>query len=123
MTSWLRPSKISPSACLPLAPSNVYSFSTASQGSSRRSALSWSRRRLNSFSFARCFFRAATHASWLTTLWVVIWILLVDHVGSGPRADGRRCPRLGSGDDEHTHHPGSRVLAGRVGVGRGRRRA
>src|SRR5687767_6654104 len=92
MTSWLRPSKISPSVCRPFPPSNVYSFSTDSQGSSRRSLLSWSRRRVNSFSLTRCFFRAATHPSWLTTLRVVI--SCPPPSCSTPRADRERSVAL-----------------------------
>ena len=45
----------------------TYGFSTRSHGSARRSALSSSRRRVNSFSFARSRLRASIHASCETT--------------------------------------------------------
>src|SRR6266849_8526676 len=77
MTSWLRPSKRSPSVCVPCSPWKVYGFSTSSQGRLRRSRLSWSRSRVNSFSFARCFFRALSHSSCFTTLWVAMSSLLL----------------------------------------------
>src|SRR5215470_10673186 len=70
MTSWPRPSKRSLRVCVPCSPSKGYGFSTSSQGSWRRSRLSWSRMWVNSFSFARCFFRALSHSSCFTTLWV-----------------------------------------------------
>src|SRR5262245_10710417 len=69
MISWPRPSKRSASVRGPRSPSKVYCFSTSSQGRSRRSRLNWSRIRVNSFSFARCFFRALIHSSCFTTLW------------------------------------------------------
>src|SRR3979490_692873 len=43
--SWLRPPKRCARVSLPFSPSNTYSFLTHSQGSSRRSRLSSSRRR------------------------------------------------------------------------------
>ena len=51
--SWLRPSNRSASVSLPSGPSKTYSLSTLTQGSSRRSALSWSRSRVSSFSLAQ----------------------------------------------------------------------
>src|SRR5262249_37455723 len=47
----------------PSAPSKTYSFSTFTHGSARRSSLSWSRCRVNSFSLARSRRRAASHSS------------------------------------------------------------
>src|SRR5215472_3573638 len=78
MTGWLRPPKRSLSVCGPCSPSKVYCFSTCSHGRSRRSRLSWSRIRVNSFSFARCLFRALSHSSCFTTLWVAMPCLLLE---------------------------------------------
>ena len=50
----------------PLGPSNTYSFSTFSIGSSRRACLSASRWRVNSFSLASSFLRAGSHSSCAT---------------------------------------------------------
>src|SRR5947207_6290473 len=66
--SWRRPSNRSSSLALPSGPSNTYSFSTASHGIRRRSAASASRARVNSFSFMRSCWRAASHSCADTTL-------------------------------------------------------
>src|SRR5215211_7010122 len=63
---------MSASVCRPFSPSKRYSFSTSSHGRSRRSLLSWSRSRVNSFSLARRFLRTASHSSCVTTLEVAI---------------------------------------------------
>src|SRR5579883_212100 len=68
--SWLRPANRSASVSGPFGPSKTYFFSTRSQGSSRRWRLSSSRRRVNSFSAARCARRALRHSSRETTLCV-----------------------------------------------------
>src|SRR5882724_8732204 len=62
MISCLRPSNRSRRLALPLGPSNLYSFSTAIHGIRRRSAASASRAWVNSFSFTRSFWRAASHS-------------------------------------------------------------
>src|SRR6266566_1533910 len=65
--SWLLPSKRSASVSLPFWPSNTYSFSTLSHGSSRRCRLSSLRSRVNSFSLPNSSFRAASHSACDTT--------------------------------------------------------
>src|SRR5258708_25184859 len=65
--SWLRPSNSSGSVLRPSGPTKRYSFSTGCQGRARRAAASWSRLRVNAFSFASSFFRAAIHAFSETT--------------------------------------------------------
>src|SRR4029453_11651411 len=67
MTNWRRPSNRSSRLTLPLGPSNSYCFSTASHGIRRRSAASASRARVNSFSFTRSCWRAASHCCGDTT--------------------------------------------------------
>src|SRR5438045_1925203 len=57
-----RPSNRSSRLALPLGPSNLYSFSTATHGIRRRSAASASRAWVNSFSFTSSFWRAASHS-------------------------------------------------------------
>src|SRR5262245_63968712 len=57
---------------MPLDPSNLYSFSTASHGIRRRLAANASRARVNSFSFTRSFCRAASHSFGDTTFGVFI---------------------------------------------------
>jgi len=61
--SWLLPPNRSASVSLPPGPSNSYGFSILIHGKARRSALSRSRERVNSFSFANSAFRAASHSS------------------------------------------------------------
>src|SRR5215471_7878493 len=75
--SWLRPAKRSASVSFPFGVSNTYFFSTLTHGNSRRSALSLSRSRVNSFSFFRCYLRAASHSSCDTTFRGSIFFLLL----------------------------------------------
>ena len=70
--SWLRPSKRSASFTGPCGASKTYCFSTLTQGSARRAAASWSRRRVSSFSFASRALRASSHSSRETTRCVEI---------------------------------------------------
>src|SRR5258708_32114198 len=60
--SWLLPSESSASVSPPFGPSKTYCFSTFSQGRARRCRASWSRSRVNFFSFARNFLRASIQA-------------------------------------------------------------
>src|SRR5208283_4352473 len=62
-----RPPNRSASVTLPCGPSNTYSFSTFSQGNSRRCRLSSSRNFVNYFSFRRNSFRLAIHSLGDTT--------------------------------------------------------
>src|SRR5439155_9398722 len=48
---------------------NTWPLSTLTHGIARRSALSWSRSRVNSFSLARCALRASSHSSRDTIVW------------------------------------------------------
>src|SRR5579859_586996 len=73
--SWLLCAKSSANVSLPLGPSKTYCFSTFSHGSARRSRLSSSLSRVNSFSFARNAVRAESHSSRETTGW--FWIRLL----------------------------------------------
>ena len=72
MSSCERPSKSSASDFVPASVSKLYSFSTGTQGSSRRFRASSSLRRVSSFSSASSSSRAACHSSWVPTLWFVI---------------------------------------------------
>src|SRR5689334_20182857 len=83
--SWLRLPKSWASVSLPFSLSNRYGFLTCSQGNSRRSRLSSSRRRLNSFSLARKLRRAASHSSCDTIRWSVMFPLLSFTSGSALR--------------------------------------
>src|ERR1700730_11550226 len=65
--SWRVPPKRSASVTGPSAPSNTYSWSMATMGSLRRSALSASRERVYSFSLASSCRRASSHCSRDTT--------------------------------------------------------
>src|SRR5438552_5229109 len=62
---------------LPLGPSNLYAFSTASHGIRRRSAAMASRAWVNSFSFTSNFWRAASHSCADTTLVCMANLLFV----------------------------------------------
>src|SRR5882724_1039155 len=53
------------------------------QGSLRRSALNWSRSRVDSFSFFKSSLRASIHSSLGTTLWPVIVVSIV-FIASSP---------------------------------------
>src|SRR5215813_1595874 len=72
MINCRRPSNRSSRLALPLGPSNSYGFSTASHGIRRRSAASASRARVNSFSFTRSAWRAASHSFSETTFGLFI---------------------------------------------------
>src|SRR6202035_1656721 len=63
-----RPSNESASDCLPFGPSNKYSLVTLTQGRLRRSKLSSSCTRVNSFSLRRSFARASSHSASETSL-------------------------------------------------------
>ena len=65
--SWRRPPNSSASVTGPSGPPNTYSWSTLTMGSLRRSALSASRERVNSFSRASRRRRALSHCSRDTT--------------------------------------------------------
>src|SRR3984893_3834009 len=65
--SWRLPPKRSASVTGPSGPSNTYSWSRATMGSLRRSALSASRERVYSFSLASSCRRASSHCSRDTT--------------------------------------------------------
>src|SRR6185369_13014481 len=67
MINCLRPSNKSSRFTLPLGPSNIYLFSTATHGIRRRSAANASRAWVNSFSFTRSCWRAVSH-SWADTI-------------------------------------------------------
>src|SRR5262249_36131839 len=67
VSSWLFPANRSARVSLPCAPSNTYSLSTFTHGSSRRSALSRSRWRVNAFSLAKSALRAPIQSSLETT--------------------------------------------------------
>src|SRR4030095_241864 len=72
-----RLSKRSSRLALPLGPSNLYSFPTASHGIRRRSAASASRARVNSFSFTRSSWCAAFHSCGETTFGVFMPFFLL----------------------------------------------
>src|SRR5215211_2540651 len=101
MSNWERPSKSSSRVFVPASVSNVYSFSTGTQGSSLRFFASSSLRRVSSFSSASSSSRAACHSSWVPTLWFVITLLLracvvqMQHFGSYPLRHRRLRERNG----------------------------
>src|SRR5437870_13354970 len=76
--SWLLPQNKSASATFPIGPSNRYSFSILTQGSSRRCRFSSSRNFENFFSFTRSFLRATSHSFCETTLrFSIPWTVLI----------------------------------------------
>src|ERR1700686_142454 len=75
--NWLLPSNRSDRVLFPPGASKVYSFSTRTHGSSRRSALSASFWRVNSFSFFKSSLRAVSHSACDTTLGCSICLLLM----------------------------------------------
>src|ERR1700758_5074920 len=77
MMSWFFPPNRSARLSFPLGPSNRYFLSTFSQGISRRSRLSSSRKRVNSFSLAKSFLRAASHSAEGTTFALAFSIVAV----------------------------------------------
>src|ERR1700676_28342 len=75
--NWLLPSNRSDRVLLSAGAPEVYSFSTRTHGSSRRSALSASFWRVNSFSFFKSSLRAVSHSACDTTLGCSICLLLM----------------------------------------------
>src|SRR5262245_1000300 len=88
MMSWLLAPNRSASVRLPVGASKTYCFSTLTQGSARRSALTRSRIRVSAFSFFRCALRAASHSSRETTLCDCMLDLLLDRADAGIRRLG-----------------------------------
>jgi len=72
----------------------LYSFSIGTQGSSRRSAASWSPRRVSSFSRASSSPRAASHSSRVATLRFVIAIAFPSSSPIFVTGRGRLRPQL-----------------------------
>src|SRR5262245_51007538 len=99
--SWLRPWNSSRKVRRPCGVSKTYSLSTLTHGSARRAALSWSRRRVSSFSFVSKDSRAASHSSLDTTVWGVwpvgteVWVALMARLLSW-LDDSRTPPRVGN---------------------------
>src|SRR5438034_11833072 len=93
MSSCERPSKSSASDLVPSPVSKLYSFSTGTQGSSRRFFVSSSLRRVSSFSSASSLSRSACHSSCVPTVCSVIAFLLCQvPVISGAGVDDLNSP-------------------------------
>src|SRR6266536_1331424 len=117
------PSKSSARELVPSAVSKLYSFSTGTQGSSRRLRASSSLRRVSSFSSLSSASRSACHSSWVPILCPVIdapppWSRTRRDGATRPRGLGRpRCgptaPRPGT---RRCPSAARRARVGRVGV-------
>src|SRR5712691_11689820 len=75
--SWLLPPKRSARVSLPPGASKTYAFSTLTQGSARRAALSASRCRVNAFSLVSSSWRAASHSARDTTRGCSILLVVI----------------------------------------------
>src|SRR5215207_6741912 len=114
MSSCERPSKSSGSDLVPSSVSKLYSFSTGTQGRSRRFFVSSSLRRVISFSSASSLSRSACHSSWVPTACSVI--------AQPPYLTGVHTLEIGCGPITHraSEHPASPVIPPRCrGTGGG----
>ena len=113
ITSCGRPSNRSSRLTVPSGPSNVYGLSMRTIGSRRRSALTRSRARVSSFSFASSSLRAASHSSRDTTSGrfpsrhLVLQRVDVD----AARCDAARLEPVGETAQGHHGQPAHRVAA------------